>query len=138
MAKYDVFVSYHHADAPFVRELVRALKEHHLAVWYDGENVRTGESFMREIEDALEHSQFFLSVISPDYLSSQWAFFELGVAIGRDASSKSGTHVLPVLLRPAELPPQIKKYEIIDGTQLPVGRIATKVAEVVRQQELAS
>ena len=138
MAKYDVFVSYHHADAPFVRELVRALKEHHLAVWYDGERARAGESFMREIEEALEHSQFFLLVISPDYLSSPWAFFELGVAISSDASSTNGTHVLPVLLRPSELPPQIKKYEVLDGTQLPVERIATKVAEVVRQQELAS
>src|SRR5215210_993643 len=109
MAKYDVFVSYHRADAPFVRELVRALKEHHLAVWYDGGSARAGESFMREIEEALKHSQFFLIVISPDYLSSQWGFFELGVAIGSDISR---TRVLPVLLRPSELPPPIKRYEI--------------------------
>lgn len=138
MTKYDVFVSYHHADAPVVRELVRALKKHEVKVWYDEGSIRVGESFMREIEEALEHSQFFLLIVSPDYLSSQWGSFELGVALGRADSSPKGSHILPVLARSATLPLQLKKYELLDATQLSVEQIAAKVAEVVKQEEMAS
>jgi hypothetical protein len=145
MAKYDVFVSYHHSDAPLVRDLVQALKKHHLTVWYDDESIRAGESFMRGVEEALEQSQVFLCVISPNYVASQWGSFEFGVALGRAASSPKTTYILPVLVKPAVAPGQnanyeahVKKYEALDATRLSVEQIATKVAEAVKQVAMAS
>lgn len=136
MSRYDVFVSYNHKDAEIVRRLVEALETHGLTVWYDNESIRVGENFMREIEGALEQSQVFLLVISPDYLSSQWDSFELGVALSRAASAK-GSYLLPVLVRPSVLPPPIRRHEVLDATELPAEQVAAKVAEVVRHVEMA-
>jgi hypothetical protein len=136
MAEYDVFVSYSKKDAPFVRSLTEALRERGVKVWYDSGELRVGENFMRRIEDALEQSRYFLLVISPEYLSSQWNSFELGVALSRDASSNGG-HILPVLVRDAEvssLPTPVSKYQVLNAKQLPVEQIAAKVAEVVKHE----
>src|ERR1700755_1061920 len=101
MAEYDVFVSYSHKDALFAQHLVDALEGRGIKAWYDGGEIRAGESFMRRIEDALEQSRYFLLMISPDYLASQWTSFELGVALS--AASTKGARIIPVLVRDVDL-----------------------------------
>ena len=142
MAEYDVFVSYSKRDAGFVRSLVDALEARGVKTWYDGGELRVGESFMRRIEDALEQSRYFLPVISPDYLSGQWTPFELGVALG--AASSRGAGVIPVPVReavvpaPPDLPAPLKlltRYQFLDATQVSAEQIAAEVAEVVKQDE---
>ena len=133
MAEYDVFVSYSHKDAPFVRRLVNALEARGIKAWYDSEVLRVGENFMRQIGDALEQSRYFLLVISPDYLAGQWTSFELGVALG--AASTRGTRVLPVLARHTLMPPPLTKYQFLDATETPIEKIAAEVAEIVKQDE---
>lgn len=93
--KYDVFVSYASQDKDFVRLLVRQLVKKGLSVWFDEGEIRIGDSIQRAIEDALEHSKFFLVVVSPALLERTWAQFEIGVAMGRPDVGKQ--HILPVL-----------------------------------------
>jgi hypothetical protein len=138
MAKYDVFMSYARSDARLARSLTEALSEKGVKVWYDDEEIRVGDDFMRNIQDALKQSRFFLLIISPEYLSSQWGSFELGVALGHDAASEE-RHILPVFVRGAEglpLPRTIRKYESLDADHTPVQQIAERVAEVVKKDNV--
>jgi hypothetical protein len=134
MAEYDVFVSYSHQDALFVQSLVDALEARGVKAWYDGGELRVGESFMQKIGDALEQSRYFLLAISPDYLVSQWTPFELGVALS--AESTKGALVIPVLVRKSDLsalPGPLRKRPFLDATQASAEEIAAEVAEVVKQ-----
>lgn len=142
MAEYDVFVSYSKKDAPFVRSLVGALEERGIRAWYDGGELRVGENFMRRIEDALEQSRYFLLVISPDYLASQWNSFELGVALG--AASARRVRVIPVLVgetalpASSDLPAPLKpllRYQFLHVPRASAEWLAAEVAEVVKQDE---
>lgn len=135
MDKYDVFVSYSKKDGPFADSLVKALDGEGVKVWHDRGVMRFGDSFMHNIEDALEQSRYFLLIISPDYLSSQWTSFEMGVALSRDASSNGG-HLLPVFVRNARdlpLPNTIRKYRGFDAEEKPVYELATEIADIVRK-----
>jgi hypothetical protein len=136
MAEYDVFVSYSHKDALFVQPLVDALEARGIKAWHDGGELRVGENFMRQIGDALEQSRYFLLVISPDYLASQWTSFELGVALS--AASTKGVRVIPVLVRKSDLsalPSSLRRLQFLDATQASAEQIAAEVAEVVKQDE---
>jgi hypothetical protein len=136
MAEYDVFVSYSHQDALFVQSLVGALEARGVKAWYDSGELRVGESFMQKIGDALEQSRYFLLVISPNYLASQWTSFELGVALG--AASTKGARVLPVLVRDSDLsalPVPLRRYQFLDATETPIEKIAARIAEVIKQDE---
>jgi lipoate-protein ligase A len=136
MAEYDVFVSYSHEDALFVQPLVDALEARGIKAWYASGELRVGENFMRKIGDALEQSRYFLLVISPNYLASQWTSFELGVALS--AASTKGARVIPVLIRKSDLsalPSPLRRHQFLDATREPIEKIAAEVAELVKQDE---
>ncbi len=134
MAEYDVFVSYSKKDAPFVRSLVDALEERGVKAWYDREEIRAGDRFMRDIEGALEQSRFFLLVISPDYLSSQWTSFELGVALGAAATREA--RVISVVVRPTDLailPAPLRRHDLFYAAHMPAKNLAAEIAGFVKQ-----
>lgn len=135
--KPRVFLSYSQRDAAFVRHLAGALRAEGVDVWYDEGELRVGDTILRQIEEALEQSRYFLLVISPEYLSSQWSQFEMGVALGRDPLSP-GRRILPVIVRevePSKLPPWIAHLTALHAKDMPVERIASTVAAVVQQDQ---
>jgi hypothetical protein len=99
--RFDIYISYASEDSAFVRELVPALRDQGLRIWYDEGEIRIGERFLRTIEDGLEHSRYFLLILSRAYFKRPWALFETGVALARGGKQ----HVLPVYLgvEPGEL-----------------------------------
>ena len=60
----DVFISYSRGDSAIVEELYRILTEKGLHVWYDRQNMYKGLDFMRQIENAIKHSTFFVPVFT--------------------------------------------------------------------------
>ena len=60
----DVFISYSRGDTVIVEELYRILTERGLHVWYDRQNMHKGLDFMRQIENAIKHSTFFVPVFT--------------------------------------------------------------------------
>lgn len=60
----DVFISYSRGDSAIVEELYRVLTEKGLHVWYDRQNMHKGLDFMRQIENAIKHSTFFVPVFT--------------------------------------------------------------------------
>jgi len=80
--------------------------------------LRLGDSVLRYIEDGLEHSDFFLLLLSPEYFKKPWTEFERGVALGRGGKKR----ILPVFLK------NLKPKELV--------RIAPSIAETMGIEEI--
>ena len=132
---YDVFVSYAKEDIDYVQRLVEALGARGLKIWFDEGELRFGNTILRSIEDALEHSRNFLLVVSPEYLKKPWAMFETGVAISR-AGEREG-RIVPLYrgLTPQEAQknfPKLSSEIELRAEEHNLDELAAKISETVK------
>jgi len=90
----DVFVSYSRRDAEFVQHLARALGERGKDPWVDVEGIRDAEVFPAVLRSAIEQSDGFVFVISPDSVASSYCEQEVEHAL------ELNKRIVPLLLRP--------------------------------------
>lgn len=65
--KEIVFISYRHSDKDYLKKVEEAFVAHtNFALWHD-DNLFAGESFDREILDAISISNIFVAIITPNY-----------------------------------------------------------------------
>ena len=113
----DVFVSYSRRDTEFVRRLVEGLQARGKDVWLDTEGIRDGEVFPAAIRLAVEGSNAFVLVISPDSIASSFCDQEV------DHALEHHKQIVPLVYRPVaddELPEPIRvrnwiPFETADG-----------------------
>ena len=99
--KVRFFVSYAHADDeyadPFIKalcEMLKPSKTYDFELWRDTE-ILPGETWLKEIEDALKACTLGLLLVSPAFLGSDFITqSELPRFVGNDAKP-----VIPVMLR---------------------------------------
>ena len=68
----DVFVSYSRRDSAFVGRMVESMSERGKQVWLDTEGIADGEVFPEAIKRAIEQSDAFVFVITPDAVRSAY------------------------------------------------------------------
>jgi WD40 repeat protein len=90
----DVFVSYSRRDTEFVDRLVKELEARGKDVWVDVEGIRDAEVFPAALRAAVEGSDAFVFVISPDSVASPFCEQEVGHAV------ELNKRIVPLLLRP--------------------------------------
>jgi hypothetical protein len=113
---YDVFVSYSPADADWVWEwLTPRLKDAGLRVCTDQESFDVGAPRLLNMENAVANSRHTLLVLTPAYLTSEWALYEQILAQSQDPIGQR-RRTLPVLRQPCELPPRIAMLMYADLT----------------------
>ena len=113
--EYDVFISHSDAD--------RAWVEDELLPWLEGARLRVisdldfevGVARLINIERAVEGSRHTLVVLTPEWLSSEWAAFE-SLLIQTDDPAGLQRRMIPLLLRACELPKRIAMLERADLT----------------------
>ncbi len=96
------FVSYAHRDGAMADKFLRDLEPHlgsserfQYRLWQD-KGILTGETWRREIDEALDHCSFGLLLVSPAFLASEFIRdHELPRFVGDDAKP-----ALPVMLKP--------------------------------------
>ena len=66
----EVFISYSRKDKEFVRRLAEALSQRDREAWVDWEDIRPTEEFMQAIYGAIEGSDTFIFVLTPDSVAS--------------------------------------------------------------------
>src|SRR5262245_20129113 len=66
-----VFISYSRADIRFARSIVDGLKERKVDAWIDWEGIPPSAEWWNEVERAIEASEGFVFIISPDSVSSK-------------------------------------------------------------------
>ena len=101
----DVFISYSRRDSAFVQRLQLALTGRGKDVWVDVEGIRDAEVFPVALRRAVESSDAFVFVISPDSVRSEFCELEVGHA------SALNKRIVPLALRPVpdgEIPGEVR------------------------------
>jgi len=104
----QIFVSYSRVDTDFVLNLINDLIEQKLDVWLDQRDISAGQRWDRTIQAALQESDIFIIVLSPDSVASENVLDELSFAI----SAKK--RIIPVLYRDCQIPYRIARIQFID------------------------
>jgi formylglycine-generating enzyme required for sulfatase activity len=104
----QVFISYSRKDIEFVERLASDLQSAGLVVWYDLSGLEGGTRWGIEIQSAIENSQFFLAVLSPNSLNSKWVQREFLFA------ESCNLKVIPLQYLPCRLPMWLLDLQLID------------------------
>lgn len=108
-----VFVSHSTRNAKFTDALVERLRDHYIATWYAPRHM-PGGYFKSNIEDALARCDWFLLVLSPDALASEWVKLEVDLAM---ADPRYKNKVIPILAEACDwtsIHTDIGRYQLFD------------------------
>lgn len=61
-----IFISYSHADSRFARAIARYLQRRKYLVWIDAEQIKIGEDWSQDIDEAIEQSDFIFCILTKD------------------------------------------------------------------------
>lgn len=115
-SEYDVFISHASEDkTPFVEELVKALQDKDVKVWYDSLNIVWGDSLRKQIDNGLKRSRFGIVVLSENYIKKGWTQYELDGLF--DIEQTKGKTILPIWHN-------ITKQQVMDFSPSLAGRLA--------------
>ncbi len=104
----QVFISYSRKDLEFVDRLANDLKTTGFEVWYDLSGLEPGTRWRQEIQNAIQDSQYFLVVLSPNSIISDWVEREFLFASEQDKK------IIPLLYLPCTLPMWSLNLHFID------------------------
>lgn len=104
----QVFISYSRKDLAFVEQLAADLKAAGLNVWYDLSRLEAGDTWPEEIQFAIDASNIFVIVISPDSIVSRWVRKEFLYA------SSNNKKIVPLFYRNCKLPLWLQDIHFID------------------------
>lgn len=135
IASTRVFISYSSRDSSFAECLAGDIQNAGLDVWISKWKLNVGDSIVQKISEALRDSDYFIVILSPDSVQSNWVKVELDSALMRQLSGQN-ISVLPVLYRRCHIPPllQSRLYANIpkDGYE----RVLEQLLAVLRQESV--
>jgi TIR domain len=130
---WDVFVSYGHEDAAWVRVLAANLHQAGFEVFFDEWELVGGDRIAGRLEEGIRGSASGMLVVSPHALSRPWVREEYE-ALLHQAVHDPGRRLIPVLYADAELPPFLASRLWVDfrraGTTGP--QYEARLGELVR------
>jgi hypothetical protein len=93
-----VFISHSSRDRDFVVRLARLLKDHKVDYWFSV-HIAGAKQWHDEIGRALDRCDWFLIVLTPNSVRSQWVKRELLFALNE---GRYNERIIPVLRKPCE------------------------------------
>ncbi len=108
----DAFISYSHADRPFVQRLRDALTEGSKTVWVDEQDIPAASRWADDLKSAIEQADAFVFVISPDSAASPECRKEL------EHASSLNKRIVPVNCRETPigaLPEEVQRRQFVPG-----------------------
>ena len=132
--KYDVFVSYAHADQKevsiFEQRLVDSLPE--IKLFIDRKELNTGTSWQQEIYESLDNCKKIIAFLTPSYLKSKVCLEEFNIALCRNRES-SHHILLPIYFYSAPLPTYMKVLHFWDCREFAMDKIE-KISQELAQK----
>ncbi len=112
----QVFISYSRKDLVFVERLAKDLIDAGLEVWFDLSGLEVGTRWGKEIQNAIQQSQYILVVLSPNSIESEWVEKEFLYA------NNLKIKIIPLLYSPCSLPMWFVNLHYIDmqGEKYPI------------------
>jgi hypothetical protein len=105
-----LFVSYSHADAPFVRMLAKDLRAAGHEVWFDEHDIKGGHDWQRAIEGGLASCEAVVVVLTPISAASEYVRREYVYAL------KAKKLVVPILRHRCDVPDDLRPIQYTDFT----------------------
>ena len=93
-----VFISYSRKDTKFVRRLAGDLENAGFDVWWDLSDLKGGDDWVRLIPSAIAASHYFVVLLSPDSIKSEWVSKEYTYAI------VNRKKIVPAMIRSCDVP----------------------------------
>jgi len=83
--EYDIFLSFAEEDVDFARKIYDALCKRDLMVWFSQEHLKTGDSIVGVINEAVKRSHYGLILLSPHTIESEihFPFLELTALLNK-------------------------------------------------------
>jgi predicted ATPase len=106
--RISIFISYTHADSAFVDRLEADLQKQGFETWVDRQRLAGGQRWRRELQEAVEHAQALLIVLSPDAIASQ------NVQIEFDYALELGKLLIPIYYSQCNVPMELRAIQWID------------------------
>jgi hypothetical protein len=104
----SLFISYAHADSPFVDRLEADLRQQDYDPWVDRDRLAGGLRWRRELQAAVDRAYALLVVLSPEAVASEYVQQEYGYA------SEEGKVVIPLYYRDCKVPLELRGIQWID------------------------
>jgi hypothetical protein len=95
----EVFLSHSSTDHRFTLRLANVLRDHGLPVWYSATEILAAQQWHDQIGDALSRCDWFVVILSPPAVKSEWVRRELLFALN-DRRYKE--RITPLLYRPCK------------------------------------
>jgi hypothetical protein len=106
----QLFISYSRKDTAFVRRLAGDLEKAGYSVWWDISDLRGGDDWVRLIPEAIQTSDFFIVVLSPNSTASEWVRKEYTQAISLHKK------IIPIMLERTPVPFALNTINFLDFT----------------------
>ena len=111
-----VFLSYSRSDSLIVDKIANDLQREGIDIWFDRQNIKPGQNWREQIENALNDASFLIIFISKKSLQSKAVQLEYRAAFGNQKRA-GGTCLIPVLVEKTELPEWVSAIQYIDFTE---------------------
>jgi trans-aconitate methyltransferase len=131
-----IFISYSRRDQEIVDRIVEAIKQAGLSVWLDREEAKATELWRRQIVEAVDSSDAFVLLLSPNSVTSKNVVREVDLAGG------AGKQVVPMLLAPVKLPANLRYrlagLQFIDLQNLGFDKAVNQLIGILKEQSKAA
>src|SRR5262249_16873987 len=95
---------YSHRDRSFACRLVKDLQVRGISVWWDDHELKVGDSIIDRVSKGIRESDYLVTVLSPDSVTSRWAQEELRQASSLRVESGGTVGVLAMMYRDCVVP----------------------------------
>lgn len=106
----QVFISYSRKDIKFARRLAGDLESAGFEAWWDISDLKGGDDWVRVIPAAIAASQFFVVLLSPDAIQSEWVSKEYTYAL------VNRMKIIPAMIKPCSVPFALNTINYINFT----------------------
>ena len=104
----QVFISYSRKDIKFARRLAGDLEKAGFDVWWDVSDLKGGDDWVRFIPAAIEASQYFVVLLSPNSIQSEWVEKEYSYAI------RHRKKIIPAMIKLCAVPFSLHTINYVD------------------------
>ena len=108
----SVFLSFANENRDIALRIIEDLSGYNIEVITD-DIVKIGDSIENKIKNGIERSQFFIALITPKFIQSQWTHEELKLALHKEKRNNSYI-ILPLLYETKKLPKHITDRKYVD------------------------
>lgn len=112
----EVFLSHSSKDRRFAEKIAAVLRDHGVPVWYSATNIVGAQQWHDEIGKALARCDWFIVVLSPHSIKSEWVKLEYLCAL---KDSRYHNRIIPMSYKPCnhkDLSWTLGAFQFVDFT----------------------